>query len=61
MIKIHLENKIANDASLRLRKGLIADVKTSDMANGKGVRTTVFVNLSKEAGVLKVDSKYIYD
>lgn len=44
MIKIHLENKIANDASLRLRKGLIADVKTSDMANGEGVRTTVFVS-----------------
>ena len=44
MSEIQLENKIANDASLRMRKGIVADVKTSDFANGDGVRTTVFVS-----------------
>lgn len=27
-----------------MRKGIVADVKTADMANGEGVRTTIFVS-----------------
>lgn len=41
---MQLENNIADKYSRMYRKGLVADVKTADMANGEGVRTTIFVS-----------------
>lgn len=40
---MQLDNKNANKA-MALRNGIVADVKLADMANGDGVRTTIFVS-----------------
>lgn len=41
---VELDFSTANGKALALRKGIVADVKTADMANGEGVRTTIFVS-----------------
>ncbi len=41
---MELDSKKANYHAMSKRKGIVADVKLADMANGEGVRTTVFVS-----------------
>jgi len=41
---MEISNENADKYSRMYRKGLVADVKTADMANGEGVRTTIFVS-----------------
>lgn len=41
---VEIDFSTANGKALALRKGIVADVKTADMANGEGVRTTIFVS-----------------
>lgn len=41
---MELDSKKVNHHAMSKRKGIVADVKLADMANGEGVRTTVFVS-----------------
>lgn len=41
---MEIQGKVANYHAMKKRLGIVADVKLADMANGEGVRTTVFVS-----------------
>lgn len=41
---MELDKNKANYHAMRKRLGIVADVKLADMANGEGVRTTMFVS-----------------
>ena len=41
---MEVKSEVVNRVAISKRKGIVADVKLADMANGEGVRTTVFVS-----------------
>ena len=41
---MEVKPKVVNRVAMSKRKGIVADVKLADMANGEGVRTTIFVS-----------------
>ena len=41
---MEIKDKTVDMLARKLRKGIVADVKIADMANGEGVRTTIFVS-----------------
>lgn len=41
---MEIKDKTVDMFARKLRKGIVADVKIADMANGEGVRTTIFVS-----------------